>query len=72
MVYEEIWFSQRERIYSIVKGKIEWYGIPCENTHLHGGIIGQEAQSCGEEQCQSESDQHKGQPAHEPEIHARI
>ena len=24
MVYEEIWFSQRERIYSIVKGKIEW------------------------------------------------
>ena len=24
MVSEEIWFSQRERIYSIVKGKIEW------------------------------------------------
>ena len=24
MVSEEIWFSQREQIYSIVKGKIEW------------------------------------------------
>ncbi len=48
------------------------HGIPCENTRLHGGLIRQEAQNCGEEQRQSESDQHKGQPAHESEIHARL